>query len=68
MRNIRTEAIPPEFTDMQRMVHREIRRRVFRPKMSDGELQDSDNLVFEHSFFYRQSDLDALIKKNEETT
>jgi tetratricopeptide (TPR) repeat protein len=68
VRNIRTEAIPPEFTDMQRMVHREIRRRVFRPKMSDGELQDSDNLVFEHSFFYRQSDLDALTKKDEETT
>ena len=68
VRNIRTEAIPPEFTDMQRIVHREIRRRVFRPKMSEGELQDSDNLVFEHSFFYRQSDLDALIKKNEETT
>ena len=29
VRNIRTEAVPPEFTDMQRMVHREIRRRVF---------------------------------------
>lgn len=68
VRNIRTEAIPPEFKDMQRMVHREIRQRVFRPKMSDGELLDSDNLVFEHSFFYRQSDLDALVKKNEEST
>ena len=68
VRSIRTEALPPEFTDMQRMVHREIRRRVFRPKMSDGELQESDNLVFEHSFFYRQSDLDAIIKQLEETT
>lgn len=68
VRNIRTEAIPPEFTDMQRVVHREIRRRIFRPQMSDGELQESDNLVFEHSFFYRQSDLDALTKKSEETT
>jgi len=68
VRNIRTEAMPPEFTDMQRMAHREIRSRVFRPQMSDGKLQESDNLVFEHSFFYRQSDLDALIKQVEEST
>lgn len=62
VKNIRTEAMPPQFTDMQRMVHREIRRRVFRPRMTDEGLQQSDNLVFEHSFFYRQADLDKLTK------
>jgi tetratricopeptide (TPR) repeat protein len=67
VRNIRTEALPPEFTDIQRMVHREIRRRVFRPQMTDGQLQESENLVFEHSFFYRQADLDELIKQQEPT-
>lgn len=67
VRNIRTEAIPEEFTDMQRIVHREIRRRVFRPKMADGNLQVSENLVFEHSFFYRQSDLDKLKKPTEQS-
>jgi hypothetical protein len=34
--------------------------------MSDGELRDSDNLVFEHIFYYRQSDLDELKRKQEE--
>jgi tetratricopeptide (TPR) repeat protein len=68
VRNIRTEAIPAEFTDMQRTVHREIRRRVFRPQMEDGKLRKSDSLVFDHSFFYRQSDLDALRNRNEENT
>ncbi|MCP4302397.1 MAG: tetratricopeptide repeat protein [Gammaproteobacteria bacterium] len=65
VRNIRTEAIPEEFTDMQRMVHREVRRRVFRPQMTDGQFQESGNLVFEHSFFYRQAYLDELIKQQE---
>ena len=63
VKNIRTAAFPVEFTDMQRMVHREIRRRFFRPAMVDGEPIDSENLVFEHEFFYSQSDLDALRKE-----
>lgn len=67
VRNIRTEANPPEFTDMQRMVHREIRRRVFRPQMSDAEARESDNLVFVHEFFYRQADLDKLTEPDQQT-
>ncbi len=63
VRNISTEAIPPEFVDMQRIVHREIRRRVFRPRMVDAIPQESDPILFEHSFYYRQSDLDELKKK-----
>lgn len=66
VRNIRSEAIPPQFTDMQRIVHREIRQQVFRPRMSDEGLLESDNLVFEHSFFYRQADLDKLTREEPE--
>jgi tetratricopeptide (TPR) repeat protein len=66
VRSLRTEAIPPEFTDMQRMVHREMRRRVFRPKMVEGKLETSEGLVMEHSFSYRQSDLDALRSPSQE--
>jgi tetratricopeptide (TPR) repeat protein len=66
VRNIRTEAKPQQFTDMQRMVHREIRQRVFRPRMLDGQLQTSDNLVFEHTFFYQQADLDKAISIQEQ--
>jgi len=60
VRDLQTEAIPAEFTDMQRMVHREIRRRIFRPRLVDGDAVDADGLVFEHAFSYVQADLDAL--------
>jgi len=65
VRNLRTEAFPEEFTDMQKMVHREIRRRIHRPRIEDGVPVDSDNLVFEHHFSYRQSYLDVLRRANE---
>ena len=65
VRDIRTEANPPEFTDMQRMVHREVRRRLFRPKLVDGTPVQSDNQVFVHEFYYRQEQLDELRKKKE---
>ena len=67
VKNLRTEAFPPEFTDMQRNVHREIRRRVFRPRMTDEGLQETTGLVFEHSFFYRQADLDKPSNGKEPT-
>ncbi len=60
VRNIRTEASPPEFTEMQRIVHRELRDRIFRPRLVDGQPADSDALVFEHSFLYRQAELERL--------
>lgn len=66
VRNIRTEAFPPEFTKMQELVHREIRNSIFRPRMVESVIQKSDNLVYEHSFFYRQADLDKLIKQREQ--
>lgn len=60
VKNIRTEATPIEFTDMQRMVHREIRSRVYRPVLEDGEPVESETQVFRHEFFYTQGQLDAL--------
>ncbi len=68
VRNIRTEAFPPEFTEMQQLVHREIRNSVFRPRLVESKIESSDNLIYEHSFFYRQADLDKLIKQIEQTT
>ncbi len=61
VRKLRTEAIPQEFDDMQRMVHREIRRRIFRPRLVDGAPVSTENLVYVHEFSYLQSDLDARI-------
>jgi tetratricopeptide (TPR) repeat protein len=60
VRNLRTGASPPEFIEMQRMVHREIRSRLFRPRLVDAEPVASKNLIFEHEFNYFQSDLDAI--------
>ncbi len=60
VRNIRTEAYPPEFTEMQRIVHRELRSRIFRPMLVDGQPSDSEELVFEHNFLYQRSDLERL--------
>ena len=65
--SIRSEANPPQFTDMLRMVHREIRRRVFRPQIINGEPVDSGELQFRHEFVYLQPELDELKKKAEET-
>lgn len=60
VRDLRTEAFPPEFTDMQRVVHREIRRRIHRPRVIDGVPVQSDDMHFEHDFEYSKTDLEAL--------
>ena len=53
------EQQPAAFIDMQKDVSRELRRRIFRPRYENGEPVASPNQVLVHSFFYRQSDLDA---------
>ena len=53
------EAQPPEFERMISHVQREVRRRVYRPRLQDGEVVDTPDLVLVHKFFFRQSDLDA---------
>ena len=60
VRDLRTEAFPPEYTDMQRMVHREVRRRVHRPRLVDGVPVYAEDLRFEHVFSYSKADLQAL--------
>ena len=52
------EVVPAEFDDMQRLVHREIRGRVYRPRYDDAEPVDSEGQVFTHLFYYRPSDLE----------
>ena len=64
--NIRSEANPPQFTDMLRMVHREIRRRVFRPEFIDGAPVDSARQQFRHDFVYLKSELDDMIRETDE--
>ena len=68
IRDLKTEADPVEFTDMQRRVHREIRRRTFRPRIVDGVPTAAENQVFVHEFAYTQADLDALKKEQEDAS
>lgn len=61
------EATPPELTDFYREIQREMRRRVYRPYFIDGQPSTSPEQVFSHRFYYRQSDLDAIIRQTAET-
>ncbi len=54
------EAQPAEFERMINAVQRELRRRIFRPRMQDGEVVVTPNMLLDHKFFYRQSDLEAI--------
>lgn len=55
------EADPQGFEDMERLVHRELRRAVQRPRIVDGEIVQTDNVTFSHEFFYRPSDLPETV-------
>ena len=55
------QAEPPEFTSMLDYVQREVRRRIYRPRLENGEAVATPDLILAHKFFYRQSDLDAAI-------
>ena len=60
VRELRSEAFPPEFTDMLRTVHRQVRQRVYRPRVVDGVAVESVGLRFEHPFSYSQYELDKI--------
>ena len=64
VRDLRTEAFPAEFTDLQRVTHREIRSRIHRPRAVDGVPVITEGMVFEHEFTYRQSDLESIRRNN----
>ena len=52
------EVQPAEFTDMQKLVHREMRARLYRPRFEDAEPVELTDEVFTHLFYYKQSDLE----------
>jgi len=52
------EVVPGVFTDMEKLVHREIRGRLYRPRFEDAEPVESTNQFFTHVFYYKQSDLE----------
>ena len=59
-KSVKSEADPVEFENMEKMVHREIRGRFFRPPMVDGVPVNAPDQVFTHEFLYRPADLNEL--------
>jgi tetratricopeptide (TPR) repeat protein len=52
------EVSPGEFTDMEKLVRREISGRLYRPRYEEAEPVTTTNEVFTHLFYYKQSDLE----------
>lgn len=52
------EAQPAEIGKFDETVARSLRRLIYRPRMQDGQLVATNNTIYTHEFFYRQSDLE----------
>jgi hypothetical protein len=52
---------PPVFQDMKDVVIREMRDRIYRPRLVDGEPVDTENQIVTHQFFYLQGELDQRL-------
>jgi tetratricopeptide (TPR) repeat protein len=52
---------PPVFQDMKDFVIREMRDRIYRPRLVDGEPVDTEDQVVTHQFFYLQGELDQRL-------
>lgn len=53
------ETRPPEFTDMQERVRRNLRHLVYRPRLEDGDVVATPDVVYTHEFYYRPEDIPA---------
>ena len=53
------EADPEGLDDMYQSVGRQLRRRVHRPRFVDGDVVQTDNVTFNHSFYYREADIEG---------
>ena len=52
------EVVPAEFTDMQKLVHQEVRGRLYRPRFEEAEPVETTGEVYTHMFYYKLSDLE----------
>ncbi|MDX1404874.1 MAG: tetratricopeptide repeat protein [Woeseiaceae bacterium] len=53
------ETRPPEFTDMQERVRRNLRHLVYRPRLAEGKVVSTPDVVYTHEFYYRPEDIPA---------
>ena len=51
------ESHPGGLEEMEKDVLREMRRLIYRPRLEDREVVETQNMTYKHEFFYRKSDL-----------
>lgn len=59
------EANPAEFYDMSRNVYRDLRSRLYRPRIYNGRPVATEGITTTHEFLYKQSDLNELLRNKE---
>jgi tetratricopeptide (TPR) repeat protein len=57
------ESYPPGVEEMEKDVLREMRQLVYRPRLENGEVVETDNMTHTHEFFYRESDLEPDVEE-----
>ena len=54
------ETNPAGLEDMEKTVLSEMRRLIYRPRLEDREVVDTQDMTYTHEFFYRESDLEPV--------
>jgi tetratricopeptide (TPR) repeat protein len=54
------ETQPREVADFDKVIGRSLRRLMYRPRMKDGTVVATGDVVYTHDFYYRPSDLEGL--------
>lgn len=59
------EAQPPAFPQMQRLVQRELRSRIFRPRYADAQSVATPEQIFVHKYYFLPSELEAVTEDDD---
>jgi len=62
------EVHPAGLEDMEKAVLKEMRRLIYRPRLENREIVDTENMTYTHEFFYRKSDLPAADESEEQSS
>ena len=65
---VHVETQPPEFEDMQERVRRNLRHIVYRPRLEEGKLVVTRDVIFTHAFYYRPEDMPSKPSEDDSTS
>ena len=65
---VHVETQPPEFEDMQERVRRNLRHIVYRPRLEEGTLVVTRDVIFTHEFYYRTEDMPSKPSEDDSTS